>query len=155
MYYDKDLLKNKDKSIFRLILGVTFLVISVAWIIIKLTKNELIKPVDWFFSATFALNGLAYVFEGFGISIERFFGKAFVHIDNDSISIKLNVFKKEQKLYWQDIQSIYYKPYIFTFKMTNGTNVFPFTKFGNSCITEIKHMILKNADSKKIKYNLD
>jgi len=155
MYYDRNLLKSKDKSIFRLILGITFFVTSVAWITIKLTENELIKPFDWFFSVIFALNGLAYVLTGFGISIENFFGKAFVHIDNDSISIKLNVFKKEQKLYWQDIQSIDYKPYKFTFQMTNRTNVFSFTKFGDSCITEIKHMILKNADSKKIKYNLD
>jgi hypothetical protein len=155
MRYKRDLLKNNDKSIFSVVLGFIFILLSVVWIITRLAENELIRPFDWLFFVIFTLNGLTHIFAGFGISIERFFGKAFVQIDSNSIDIKLSIFKKEQNLYWQDIQSIDYVPHKFTFQMTNGTKVFSFTNFGNSCISEIKNIISKNADSNKIKYNFN
>ncbi len=43
-------------------------------------------------------------FAGLVVSIERFFGKAFVHIDNEMIDIKLGVFEKEYKIDWHEIK---------------------------------------------------
>jgi len=47
---------------------------------------------------------LTHIFAGLVVSIERFFGKAFVHIDNEMIDIKLGVFEKEYKIDWQEIK---------------------------------------------------
>lgn len=152
MEYKRDLFKGNDKSIFRLILGFAFLAISIFWIISKMSENELIRPFDWLYSSVFALNGVAHVFVGFGTSIERFFGKSFVHIDNDTINIKFGAFEKEQKIYWQDILSIDYVPHHLTIQMKdNSTKLFSLTKLDSSCISNIKETISKIGTMKEIK----
>lgn len=156
MEYKRDLLKNNDKSIFRLIFGIAFLVISIFWIVTRFYENDLIRPFDWFYSGVFALNGVAHIFVGFGSSIERFFGKSFVHIDNDTINMKFGAFEKAQKVYWQDIISIDYVPHRFTFQMKDSsTKIFSLTKLDNSCISNIKEMISKIATTKAIKLNIN
>ena len=152
MEYKRDLFKGNDKSIFRLILGFAFLVISILWIITRMFENDLIRPFDWFYSSIFALNGVAHIFMGFGTSIERFIGKSFVHIDNDTISFKFGAFEKEQKIYWQDILSIDYVPHHLTIHMKDSsTKLFSLTKLDSSCISNIKETISKIATVKKIK----
>ncbi len=151
MEYKRDLFKGNDKSVFRLILGFAFLVISILWIISKISENELIKPFDWLYSIVFALNGVAHIFAGLGTSIERFFGKSFVNIDNDSISFKFGAFEKEKVTNWQDILSIVYVPHHLTIQMRdNSTKMFSLTKLDSSCILDIKETISKIATLKKI-----
>jgi hypothetical protein len=60
----RDLLKNIDKSIFRLLLGIFFCAISVLWIIARLADNELIRLFDCFYFGTFVLIGLTHIFAG-------------------------------------------------------------------------------------------
>jgi len=155
MEYKRDLLKNIDKSIFRLLLGIFFCAISILWIIARLADNELIRLFDWFYSGTFVLIGLTHIFEGRGISIERFFGKAFVHIDNETIDIKLGIFEKEYKIDWQEIKSIEYKLGNFTVqKLDNSSVFFPISKLDYSNVIGIRDIIFKLADSKNIKCNI-
>jgi hypothetical protein len=152
MEYKRDLFKGNDKSVFRLIIGFAFLVISILWIMSKIHENELLKPFDWLYSTVFALNGVAHIFAGFGTSIERFFGKSFVHIDNDTINIKFGAFEKEKKTYWQDILSIDYVPHHLTIQMKdNSTKIYSLTKLDSSCISDIKETITKIATVKGIK----
>ena len=155
MEYKRDLLKENKKSKIRLIIGIAFFVISIFWIITKLLDSDLIKPFDWFYSGIFALNGVAHVLGGLGHSIERVFGKAFVLIDNKMIIIKLGVFEKEQKVDWRDIQSIDYKPNNFKIqKIDNSTKLISISKLNYSCISDIKEIISKLAESKEIKYSI-
>ena len=144
MEYKSDLLKNNDKSIFRLILGIFFCVISFIWIIARLADNELIRLFDWFYSGSFVLIGLTHIFAGRGISIERFFGKAFVLIDNEMIDIKLGVFEKEYKIDWQEIKSIECKLGDFTIQTLDSSSIFfPVSKLGYSNVIGIKDIMCK------------
>ena len=155
MEYKRDLLKNNDKSIFRLILGILFCVISILWIIARLADNELIRLFDWFYSGFFTLMGLTHILAGLGISIERFFGKAFVHIDNEMIDIKLGVFEKEYKIDWQEIKSIECKFGNFTVqKLDNSSVFFPISKLDYSNVIGIRDIMFKLAESKNIKCNI-
>ena len=74
-FYEKDLLKNNNKSIFRLILGISMCLLSILWIFARLAENDWIRPFDWIYSGFFALSGVTHIFTGLGSSIERFFGK--------------------------------------------------------------------------------
>lgn len=155
MEYKRDLLKNIDKSIFRVLLGIFFCTISILWIIARLADNELIRLFDWFYSGTFVLIGLTHILAGRGISIERFFGKAFVHIDNETIDIKLGVFEKEYKIDWQEIKSIECKFGNFTIqKQDNSSVFFPISKLDYSNVVGIKNIISELADSKDIQCNI-
>jgi len=73
--YKKDLQKINNKSIFRLILGISMCVISILWIFARFAENDMIKPFDWIYSGFFALSGVTHIFTGLGSSIDRFFGK--------------------------------------------------------------------------------
>ena len=155
MEYQKDLLKNHDKSIFRLTLGIFFCVISVLWIIARLMDNELIRLFDWFYSGVFTLTGLTHIFAGLGIPIEGFLGKAFVHIDNKMIDIKLGVFEKEYKIDWSEIRLIEYKLSDYTIhKLDNSSIFFPISKLDYSIRMSMKDIISKLAASKNTRYNI-
>ena len=71
----KELLKNNNKSIFRLILGISMCLLSFFWIFARFAENGMIKPFDWIYSGFFALSGVTHIFTGLGSSIDRFFGK--------------------------------------------------------------------------------
>lgn len=155
MEYKKDLLKKSDKSIYRLILGIIFCVSSILWIIARLADNELIGLFDWFYVGFFTLMGLTYILAGLGISIERYFGKAFVHIDNEMIYIKLGVFEKECKIDWQDVKSIEYKLGDFTVQQLDNSSVFfPISKLNYSNVIGIRNTMSKLAESKDIRFNI-
>lgn len=109
MELKKDLLKKEKKSVFRIILGILFFAISLYWITDRIVANLIIRPFDWLYTGIFALNGVVHTIEGFGFSIARLFGNAFVRIDNERISIKLRIFDKEQNVYWDSIKAIDYK----------------------------------------------
>lgn len=153
MEYKKDLLEPHAKSISRLLLGIAFCLISILWMVARSAENEEIRLFDWFYSGIFTLIGLSHLFEGLGISIERFFGKAFVHIDTERIDIKLGVFEKEYNIGWHEIKSIECKSADFTIqKLDNSTVFFPISKLDYSSITGIREILVKLADSKDIRY---
>jgi hypothetical protein len=150
MEYKKDLLQNNAKSTFRLILGILFCVVSFA----RVLDNESISLFDWFCSLVFLTIGVIHIFSGLGISVERFFGKAFVHIDQQMIDIKLGVFEKEFKIDWREILSIECKTCGFTIQKRDNTFLFfPFSKLDYSSVVAIKDILSKLAGSKAISYN--
>jgi len=155
MEYKSDLIKNNSKSIFRLVLGIFCCMISILWITARLVDNELIRLFDWFYAGFFTFIGLTHIFTGLGISIERFFGKAFVHINPEMIHIKPGVFEKEYKIDWQEIKSIEYKSVDFTIqKLDNSFLFLPISKLDYSYVTGIRDIIFKLAESKNIKCNI-
>lgn len=155
MGYKIDLLKKNDKSIFRLILGIFFWMVSTLWIKGRWTDHEVIRLFDWFYAGIFTLMGFTHFMAGFGIPIGRFFGKAFVHIDNEMIDIKLGAFEKEFKIDWQEIESIDCESNNITIqKQDNSSIFFPISKLDYFNVTSIKDVMSKLAESKNIKFNI-
>ncbi len=142
MELKRDLLKKEKKSIFRIVLGVLFFVVSGVWIADKILDNQIIRPFDWCYSGIFALNGIVYSIAGLGFSIAKLFGKAFILIDNDRISIKPRIIDKEQNIYWKDIKAIDYKHNIFRVRNVDNTSMtLDLSKFDYSLKNEIKEII--------------
>lgn len=149
-----DLLRNNKKSLLRLLLGISFAVISILMILPKLIENELIRPFDWIFSGVFAFNGMIYIFWGLGTSVERFFGKAFVHIDKVMISFKQSIFAKEQKIGWEEIRSIEYNLSKFSFiKFDDSIYYFAISKLDDSDLIGLLNIISKLSASKNILFS--
>jgi len=98
MEYQKNLLNNDEKSVWRVILGIIFIVISISWIVSRYLENIPLRVFDWVYFATFSLNGVFNIFEGIGKSMDRFLGKAFIHIDDQAMVMKPRILKKRKKL---------------------------------------------------------
>ncbi len=156
MDYSRDLLKEKKKSKFALILGILSFVLAIFWITLRLIENNALSLFDWIYSFFFLLNGVSQTLSGLGYSIERLIGKAFIKIDNQAIKIKTGAFDKEQSIDWSEIRSIDYKPgnFIIT-KNDNSTYKLTMSKLEYSVIQEIKNVIDKIANDKKISINLN
>lgn len=151
MELKKDLLKKNKKSLFRIILGILFLVISILWITNRIIDNLTIRPFDWLYTAILVLNGLVYTIDGFGFSIARLLGKAFIFIDNEQISIKRGITDKEQKVYWKSVKAIDYKLNKFRVQNIDNTSMtLDLSKFDFVLKNEIKETIISIAKEKNI-----
>ena len=155
MNYSKDLLKEKKKSKFALILSILFYVIAIGWIPIRLSEKGSISGFDWLYTSIMFINGLSQTMAGFGYSIERLIGKAFIKIDSQVIKIKTGAFDKEQSIDWSEINSIEYKPSNFMITKNDKT-IFKLsmTKLEYSVIKEIKNVINEIGNDKKISVNI-
>jgi hypothetical protein len=155
MEFNKNLLKTPKKSKVRIIFGIAFIVFSCIWISLRLMDNLPIRFFDWLYSGVFSLNGVIHIMAGFGYSIEGVFGKAFIKIDSEFINVKLGSFEKESKISWQAITSIDYKPTLFRIhKIDNTTQVVEIEKLDYSGIQEVKDVISKIAEDKKLNYTI-
>ena len=151
MEFKKDLLKKEEKSTFRIILGLLFFVISIVWIADRIMEDLIIRPFDWLYTGIFALNGIVHTLEGFGFSIAGLFGKAFVLIDNEHISIKPGIRNKEQNIYWNSIKTIDYRLNKYHITKTDSNRVtFDLKKFDYALKNDIKEFISRIAKEKDI-----
>ena len=149
-----DLLEKDKKSIFRIVLGVFFIVCSCVYICDTITHRE-VRVFDWFYFGIFTLCGIVHIVEGLGRHLERFFGKAFILINSELISLKSSIFDKEQSVDWNIIKSIDYKSNKFNIEKTDDTNmVINLSKFGYSLKNEIKRTIDCIAKEKNIKSDI-
>ena len=55
------------------------------------------------------LNGVNGIVTGLGYSVEKFFGSAYVQVDDDVIVVKTKVIKKAQSFVWSKIKTLDYK----------------------------------------------
>lgn len=119
-----DLLRIEKKSTFRIIIGISGLIIFLAWLIVKSHGDSFFKLefLDWLFPAVILLNGITHTTEGFGFSISRLFGKSFIDIDEQSITIKMRLFEKEQYFDWSDIKAMDYMANKYRVTMKDGTS---------------------------------
>ena len=148
-----DLLKKQKKSLFRVIFGI--LMFSLA--IIRVIKNRDLMPFDWIYFGIFSLNGVFHFIEGVGYSFESFFGKAYILINLECISLKTSVLKKEQCINWDEIKSIDYNRIsekLRIEKTDNANVIVDFYKFGYSFNDEIKGIIDHIAKEKNIQLNI-
>lgn len=149
MELKRDLLVIQKKSVFRIIMGILFFIISITWIVDLVISGKNNRPFDWIFFLIFVLNGLVHSIEGFGFSFTRLFGKAFILIDNERIAIKTGVLTREQSISWMDIKSISYKPIRFKVTRQDDTLLaFNLSKLDYSLVKDIKNSINEIANEK-------
>lgn len=151
MNYSVDLLSFRTKSKFVLVLGILLVLVAIGWFIAIWVRKGSASFFDWLFFILLLLNGVVQTSYGLGNPIERLFGKAFVRINSQAISIKTGVFDKKQTVKWSDIRSISYKPtnFIVT-KKDNSTCMLSMSKLGYSLIKEIKNVVSNIANDKNI-----
>jgi len=151
MEIKKNLLRNEKKSYLRFIIGICFFVISIIWIVLKIRQEQEISLFDWFYFGIFTLNGISHSIAGFGFRIEELFGKAFILINKEKISIKAKVLEKEQTVLWSEIEKInYHLNKLQIHKTDNTTLTFNLSEFEYAFKNEIKEFIKSIATEKQI-----
>jgi hypothetical protein len=151
MELKRDLFRNGKKSVFRIVLGILFLLISVAWFVIRIIDNQRVSFFDWFYASIMFVNGLVHATEGFGFSFLNLTGTTFIHITTDKIQLKKGVFLKEQIILWSDIKRIDYKLIQYLIVLKNEkTETLNISKLEYSLVKEIKETISLIAKEKDI-----
>jgi len=121
MKFEKDLLVQKSSA--KTIIGILDIILIALWVSIKYYIEEGFDTFDIVYLISLFLLGVLFIIEGRGIPLAGIFGKAFILIDEEQISMKKSVFSKEQTILWDEIKVIEYKP-----------NYFLFTKHDNSLL---------------------
>ena len=151
MEYAKDLLKEKVRSRFPLILGLVSFGLAIFWIVLKGTGPMALTTFDWVYAFLFLLNGVSHTSYGLGYSLERLVGRAYIRIDNRVIKIKTGVLDQEQKIEWPEIAAIDYKPgYFIMTRNDRSTCKLSMKKLEYSVIQEIKMVMGQIAKEKEI-----
>ena len=151
MEFKKNLLRKEKKSYFRFAMGIVFFIISILWISVKISDEQKISFFDWLYFGLFTLNGIAHSMGGFGFQFEELFGKAFIVINEEIISIKTKVLDKEQNILWSDIQNINYNlNKLYIHKTDNTTQTFNLSEIDYDSKNEIKESIKSIANKKQI-----
>ena len=147
----KNLLRNEKKSYVSFALGVVFFIISIIWIVLKMRDGQKISLFDWFYVGIFALNGISYSMAGFGFRMVELFGKAFILINKEKISMKAKALEKEQTVFWAEIQSINYNfNKLHVHKTDNATLTFNLSEIDYAFKNEIKEFVKNIANEKQI-----
>ena len=151
MEIKKNLLRSEKKSYVRFAVGAGFFIISIIWIVLKIRDGQKISLFDWFYFGIFALNGISHSMAGFGFRIEELFGKAFILINKEKISMKAKTLEKEQTVLWSEIEKINYNfNKLYVHKTDNTTLTFNLSEIDFDFKNEIKEFIKSIANEKQI-----
>jgi hypothetical protein len=123
MKFEKDLLVQK--STVKTIIGILAIILIALWIGTKFYTEQSFDTFDMIYLIGLFLLGLLFMIEGRGIPLAGVFGKAFILIDEEQISMKKGVFSKEQTILWNEIKAIEYRPNYFLFTKLDDS-LFPF-----------------------------
>lgn len=123
MKFEKDLLVQK--STVKTIIGGLDVVLIVLWTSSKIYIEQGFNTFDIIYLIILFLLGALFILEGRGIPFAKIFGKAFILIDEEQISIKKSVFRKAQTIFWDEIKTIEYKANYFLFTKKDDS-LFPF-----------------------------
>ena len=151
MEIKKNLLRSEKKSYVSFAVGVVFFIISIIWIVLKMRDGQKISLCDWFYVGIFALNGISYSISGFGFRMVELFGKAYLLINKEKISMKAKALEKEQTVLWSEIQKINYNlNKLHVHKTDNTTLTFNLSEIDYAFKNEIKEFIKSIANEKQI-----
>lgn len=150
-----DLFIKEEKSAFRVVVGVLFILVSIAWIISRNLKNQYVDAFDWFYCGILFLNGIAHILGGLGLPIIRLFGESYIRIDEQKLSVKTSVLKRDRSILWDDVKRIDYKLSRFKVIKTNdSTLTLDFSKIEYAILKDAKEIITTIAKTKKVPVNL-
>ena len=153
-----DILRTPVKSRVRRIIGILYIVMSVLWLFMRILSDKPLinKPLITFFDIMyiilFGLSGLIFLIDGNGISISKWFGEAYIKINDTQISIKKGVFSKEWRLAWSEIELINITVIGIKFNLKDKSlRVLDYDGIDYENIQLIKQVINSTAEGKNIK----
>jgi len=132
------------------------LILAFAWLFFIVNKNVFTKLFAWIHCVIFVNWGVLNLTQGLGYQLESFFGKAYILIDSETISLKSGVFEEKQFVNWNEIKSIDYnsiKAKLNIKKTDNSTAIIDVSKFDYIFLQEIKKTISYIAKEKNIQSN--
>ena len=151
-----DLYQRKKKRNFLIVLGIILLILAIVWFFMTFNAKGTTKLSAWIHSLLFVNWGVFYIALGLGYQLESFFGKAYILIDSETISLKSGVFEEKQFINWNEIKSIDYnsvKAKLNIKKTDNSTAIIDISKFDYIFLQEIKKIINYIAKDKNIQSN--
>jgi hypothetical protein len=104
-----DLLPKKRRSNFTLVMGLISIALPVIYFITNKLSDEELSGSFLPIMVYLGLNGINGIVGGLGYSIEKLFGTAYVHIDEEQIVVKSKLMTKGQSFLWDNIKSLEYK----------------------------------------------
>lgn len=149
-----DLIPKAKKSKFTLLMGVTGIILAILYLVFIIHN----KHDEWILYIPMMLYMLVYgvsgILSGLGYSVERFFGSAYVHIDDQHIAIKPGIRAKEQSIPWSRIRSMQYKTNWFHITQIDGsTSKFSLSDLEFEVLIEARDAIRLIAAEKGIAIN--
>jgi hypothetical protein len=149
-----DLIPKAKKSKFTLLMGVIGIILAILYIVFIIHK----KQNDWILYLPMMLYmlvlGTSGIVTGLGYSLEKYFGSAYVHIDDQHIAIKPGIRTKEQSIPWNRIKSMEYKTNWFHITQTDGsTSKFSLSDLEFKVLIEARDAIRLIAAEKGITIN--
>jgi len=146
-----DLVKKEEKSVLLMILGLLlffFPIFILLWRhFIPYAHN--VPVLDNIAYLLLFISGIGLITIGSGGSVLRIFGKAFIIIDNEKISIKTSYNSKVQIVFWNDIKSIQYDSGKYNILTINDTRqIIDFSSLDYSLIEEVKRTVIGIAKEK-------
>ena len=147
---------KRGHSKYSIIFGILCILLASSWIIFRIIESEAIRKFDWISFGGWTLIGVSHLIQGLmsRSSFVGLFGKAYILINSEIISLKPNIFKKEQSISWSEIKSIDYEIMKFEFKRNdNEKMVMNLSEVDYILITQIKDTINHYAKEKNIQYS--
>ena len=144
---------KRGHSIFSIIFGILCFLMASSWIIFRINESESIRKLDWVSFGIWILIGFSHLIQGLlsRSSFGGLFGKAYILINSEIISLKPNIFKKEQSISWSEIKSIDYRVMKFEIKKNDNTKmILNLSELDYVLITQIKDSINHHAKEKNI-----
>jgi hypothetical protein len=117
-----DLIPKRKRSNFTILLGSIGVALSIIYFIIIMHGNNEKLTSQWPIMLYMFVYGINGIIVGLGYSVEKFFGSAYVHIDDEHIAIKPGVRTKEQSIFWSQIKSLEYKANWFKIIHSDGSS---------------------------------
>lgn len=148
---DIDLLPSPVRSRFRRISGIISIILALVWFAAIIIIEASPSVLHIIFCIWFILYGTFYFLDGLGINILKWFGRAYLRIDEECLNIKKSVFLKEWCLYWEEVRQVEY--FLLRIEFTLKGGVVRKLDYGNLDfvhIQEIKKSVAVIAVSKGI-----
>jgi hypothetical protein len=153
-----DILRSPTRSKFRRVLGTLYILIGVAWLVIRIALKEpvtnriTVSFFDFIYTVFFGFTGIMFVIDGSGISISKWFGEAYIKINMVRICIRKNIFSKEWVLVWNEIEQVEISVIRINFRLTDHSfRELNYDHLAYEHIQEIKQYIKVIAAEKDIR----
>ena len=104
-----DLIPKRKRSNFTLAMGVIAIILTITYFIIRMQGDKEKSISQMPMMLYLFVYGILGILNGLGYSVEKFFGSAYVQIDEERIAVKTGVWSKEQSILWNQIKSMEYK----------------------------------------------
>jgi hypothetical protein len=98
MEFKYDFLQNQKIRWLYIVFGVLWISLSV--------YSDLIEDKSVFKFIFYFIIGLFIISRGLGVPFEKLFGRKFIYVSDEKISIKLKVLKKGIEVHWDEITSL-------------------------------------------------